>query len=303
MIRTVLIIGGSGVIGTQLAQRLREGYKVFATYNDHPFNMRGVTTVPLRFANPSSAKQVLGLSSPDIIVFAAGSTIPEWVEKNQREAERVLTGGAGAVFSTSGGTPPRLIYLSSAYVFDGQRGNYRETDTVLPSLTIGRFKLSGENFVRTKSVNHIILRVSRIIGRGNGLRMTLLDELRMKLGRGERFSLPDNEIHSYVPVWSVVDTVAKLVESGPKNRTFHMGGLTKLNPFEFGQRFAKRFGYNPDLITPTASQLERKSSQDTSVKHYDFSLNSSQLIETLKVQPLLLEECFDLIEKKLVTGL
>ena len=29
MVRTVLIIGGSGFVGTHLAQSLREGYKVF----------------------------------------------------------------------------------------------------------------------------------------------------------------------------------------------------------------------------------------------------------------------------------
>ena len=302
MIRTVLIIGGSGAIGTHLALKFREGYKVFATYNDHPTVIPGVTTIPMRLANRSAGKQVLTLVRPDFIVYAAGHHQIEWAERNARESERAHTAGAGAVSMVSGLAPARLIYLSSSYVFDGVRGNYHEQDTVLPHTMLGKCKLGGENYVRGKSVNHVVLRLGQVLGRGNGIRSTFFDELRIRLGRGERFQLPQNEIHSYVPIWGVIDVVSRLIEGGPKNKILHYGGLTKLSAFDLGRRFAKRFGFDPALITPKLVSLGRRMQDESDAKTYDFSLNSSQLIESLKIKPLLLEESFDLIEQKLVTG-
>ena len=44
--KSVLIVGGSGFVGTHLALKLRDAYKVFATYQKHPIRMRGVTCIP-----------------------------------------------------------------------------------------------------------------------------------------------------------------------------------------------------------------------------------------------------------------
>jgi dTDP-4-dehydrorhamnose reductase len=302
MIKTVLLVGASGFVGTQLALSLREGYKVFGTYNANPVRIPGVTAIPLRFQNPSSAKQVMALVQPDIVVFAAGSSSPEFVERFHRDEEKIHTGGAGSVF-TSSAYPPRLIYLSSPYVFDGMKGNFRETDLVLPANTLGRVKLSGENFVRGKSINYVIVRTSPVLGRGTGLKPSLLDLLRTRLARGERLELSAHETHSFVPVWSVVEIVHRLIESGYKNRVFHLGGLTKLSILDLGQRFARRFGYDPALVqSPNPAVDARPGALEHVAKDLDFSVNSSQLVEALKFQPLLLEECFDLIEKKLVSA-
>lgn len=303
MIRTVLIIGGSGFVGTHLATALREGYKVFSTFNDRPTYLPGVTSIPMRLANRSAGKQVLAFVRPDFVIYAAGPHHVEWAERNARDAERVHTAGAGGVSMISGMSPPRLIYLSSAYVFDGNRGNYRETDTVLPHSMFGKCKLGGENFVRGKSVNHLVVRTSQLLGRGNGLHVSFLDELRMRLSRGERVQLAQNEVHSFTTIWSLTDVIARLIESGPKNRILHYGGLTKLSVFEFGRRFAARFGFDPSLVTPKTVAFGRRVTEDSESKIYDFSLNSSQMIETLKVKPLLLEESFDLIEQKLIARL
>ncbi len=301
--RAVLIIGGSGFIGTHLALRLRAGFKVFATYNTKPQVIPGVTFLPVNVANRNWVKRVVYTAKPDVIVFAAGSNSLEWAEANPREAERIHTGGAATVSNVAEILQPKFIYLSNCYAFDGHRGNYRETDIILPSSQIGKAKVGGENFIRGKSLNYVIIRSSPLYGRGNGLRLSLLDRLRTRLDRGERTEVSTTEYHSFAPVSGLVDLIERLVDGGLKNKIIHFGGLTKTTHYDFARTFASRFDYDPSLIVVRRTQYHDKSKEMIEAHTFDFSLNSTHVTETLKLKPLLLEEGFDLLDQQLVARL
>lgn len=301
--KAVLIVGGSGFVGTHLALRLRERFKVFATYNQHPVRMPGVTYLPANVNNRTWIKRIVYTVRPEVIVYAAGNNSAEAAETNAREFEHVHAGGAGNVANVAEILAPKFIYLSNCYTFDGNRGNYHENDTVLPITALGKAKLGGENFIRGKCLNYAILRSSPLFGRSGGTNLSFLDRLRIQLDRGERVELPDEEAHSFSPVQHFVEAVERLIDSSIKNRVFHYGGLTKMTHVEFGRRFAEHFGYDPNLVQPRRSAVRERLGRPHAGPIFDYSMNSTQTIELLKIQSLLLEEGFDLIEKKLVTGL
>jgi dTDP-4-dehydrorhamnose reductase len=299
--KSLLIIGGSGFIGTHLATKLRENYKVFATYFKHPIQIPGVTILPFNVENRNWVKRVMYTAQPDIVIYVAGSNHLEWSEANSREVERVQSNGPAIVANSADILQPRFIYISNPYVFDGTRGNYRENDTVLPWSVLGRMKLGGENVVRSKCLNYIVLRSSPVFGRSNGINLSFLDRLRMKLDRGERIELAAHELHSFALVDGLCEAALRLAESGIKNRIIHYGGLTKVSLFEFARAFATQFNYDPNLIVASKGRIQKKSGV-TEDFLFDFSMNSTQAAETLKIKPLLLEEGFDLIEKQLIPG-
>lgn len=297
--KSVLIVGASGFIGTHLALRLRENYKVFATYYSHPIIIPGVTTLPFNVDNRNWIKRVIYTAKPDVVIYAVGSNNKEWSDRNVRRSEQLHSVGAATVASTTDITQPRFIYLSNSYVFDGSRGNYHETDTVLPGVMLGKLKLGAENVIKSKSLNYIILRSSPVFGRGNGIGFAFLDQLRMKLDRNQRVEALTHEIHSFAPIDGLCDVIQRLVESGIRNRVLHYGGITKMSYYDFARAFAKKFGYDSNLIVPKGiSSIKIGSSDDEAPS--DYSLNSTQIIETLKIKPFLLEESFDLIEKQLI---
>ncbi len=299
--RAVLIIGGSGFIGTHLALKLRDGYKVFATYVRNRIEIPGVTTLPLNVANRSWLKRVFQATRPDIVIYCAGSNALALKDTpSSREAEHVHTTGVATTTAVFDHLQQRLIYVSNCYVFDGIRGNYHESDVVLPSTSLGKAKLGGENNVRSKVLNHVIVRSSPVFGRGNGLHLSFMDKIRMALDRGQKIELSIDEIHSFVPIYGFTDFMSRLVESGLRNKVLHCGGLTKISYYEFGKEFAKRFGYDPNLIIPKTTMGSKKKSS-ASEPPRDFSLNSTQANQTLKINSLLLQEGFDLVEKQLVS--
>jgi dTDP-4-dehydrorhamnose reductase len=296
-LKSVLIIGGSGFIGTHLALALREEHKVIATYHSKPMSIPGVTFLPLNVDNRSWIKRVIYSIRPNAVIYAAGNNSWAWSDKNSRRAELLHSVGPATVSNATDILQPKFIYLSNAYVFDGNRGNYHENDTILPAALLGKMKVSGENVVKSKSLNYIIVRSSPVFGRGNGVNLSALDYVRMRLDRKSKVEVSTQEVHSFAPVEGLCDLIKRLIDSGIRNRVLHYGGLTKLTFYELSQAFAKRFNYDPGLILPKAKVFKKGSSEFPT---YDFSLNSTQAVDTLKIKPFLLEEGFDLIEKQLI---
>lgn len=295
--KSVLIVGGSGFVGSYLAKRLRDGYKVYSTYFKRPTAIPGVTFIPMDVENRNWVKRVVYTTQPSVVIYVAGSDSMQWAEKNARTCERLHADGPTTIAGSTDIMQPRFIYLSNPYVFDGSKGNYHENDTILPGTVIGRMKSGGENAMKSKCLNYIILRSSPTFGRSNGLNLSSFDQLRMSLDRGKRIELSTDELHAFAPIEGLCDLVIRLIGSGVKNRILHYGGLTKMNHFEFGQAFAKRFGYDPNLV------VARSNSQKADGKPlFDYSLNFTQAVETLKIKPFLLEESFDLIEKQLISN-
>lgn len=289
--KAVLLVGGSGFIGTHLALRLRDNFKVFATYRQTEFTLDGVTTLPLDVKNRDWIKRVVYQMRPDVIVYLAGKESVEWAEKESKYAELVHSAGPITVLTAAEIMAPKFIYVSSPYVYDGEKGNYHETDTPLPWTNLGKHKLRSENFVKGKSLNYVIVRTAPLFGRGNGRHLSWLDQLRISLDRGKTFEAYFHELHGFAPIYGFTELIERLIDGGLKNRIVHYGGLTRLSHYELAVRFAKRFGYDPNLVVP------KKMARDTV---YDYSINCSDTAKNLKLKPLLVEEGFDLLEKRLV---
>ncbi len=290
--RSVLIMGGSGFVGTQLALRLRDRYKVFACYYTQPIRIPGVSCVPMKVDDRDWAKRIAYNARPDAIIYAAGSNDMNRAEADPRVTESAHVGGPAVIADVADILQPKFIYLSNCLVFDGMKGNYHESDTVLPSTALGKAKVGGENFVKGRCINHMVLRSGPLIGRGNGFRLSFLDHLRIALEQGRRVELPHGDLYNFVPIGSLIDVLVKSIEGGLRNKTFHHGGLAKLTYYEFARQFAIRFGYSTDLISPLPAPTQKR----------DYSLNVTQSIQHLKAKALLLEECFDLVEQDLIAA-
>ncbi len=294
--KNILIVGGSGYLGMGLCRQLRSRFRVYATYRSHPFRMDRVLTLKMNLGDSDQARKVVSLAKPDIIICAAGKgDLPDQLSTDDmRTLEAMETGGTATLLNVSQIYQPRFIYLSTSRVFDGGRGNYRETDTIIAHDDVGRAKAAAENIVRGKSVTWNIVRTSELIGRGNGHRQSMLDAIRWHLPAGRRVELDNSVLHGFSTTISFGAFMERLIEAGPRNRIIHFGGGTKVTAFELGQALAARFGLDPGKISPKGMAGQSKNEMQ------DLSLNCSAMNDLLKIKPLLLKESLDLIEKHLI---
>jgi len=295
--KRILILGGSGLLGSQLALRLRDQHRVYTTSYTKQVEIPGVHWLPLRIQNFQWAERLVFLVEPEVIIYAIPWNDPVLSRVEPKMSEVIHAGGVATILKNVGLTSTRFIYFSNGYVFPGTKGNYHESDMSLPCCMLGRHKLSGEGLVKSKAMVHNIIRLGPILGRGIGKNISFLERLQIHLERNEPIEVFDHEYHGFQDIQTVTKLVESVIELRPKNGTYHVSGLTKLTQFELACRFAERFGYNPGLIRKAEPHYLEHAIKDG--EKLDLSMNSTVAYKELNLRPLVIEESFNLLEKLL----
>lgn len=133
---TILLTGGSGRLGTELRALL-------------PGSL-APTSAEMNLMNEESVVSVIGRARPNLIVHAAAYTNVSGAEQHRQACWDTNVVGTRTVARAANAVGAKLIHISTDYVFDGQRGNYRETDTPGPVVNYYALtKLMAEEAART----------------------------------------------------------------------------------------------------------------------------------------------------------
>jgi len=213
---------------------------------------------------------VLGDVRPEVVVHCAAYTDVDGCEVNKRYAymvnyvaTRLLAGGV----ARRGGF---MVYVSTDYVFDGERGMYREDDVPNPVNFYGLSKLLGEVAVESLlGGSSTVVRVSGLYGysptgkRNFGVRaLEDLSQGRVVYAFEDQYLSP-----TYVP--QLAQAVTRVVGRGITG-TLHVAG-ERLSRYEFALILAEELGADRSLVKPTSlssaklvARRPRDSSLDTS---------------------------------------
>lgn len=162
MTRRILVTGGQGQVGLELA---RQAWPADVSI-DYP------TRDQLDIASQVSIATYLRGRRFDAIINCAAYTA---VDKAEEERDLAfLVNGEAPGWLADTGIP--LVHVSTDYVFDGSKpGHYREDDPVAPLGVYGASKQEGERAVRAGQSRSVILRTAWVISaqRNNFLKTML----------------------------------------------------------------------------------------------------------------------------------
>jgi len=102
--------------------------------------------------------QIIKKVNPDVIIHAAALVGTRECEDNRELAWKVNVEGTQNIVKAARNLKKRLIFISSAAVFDGSKGNYKEIDIPTPSFYYAVTKIAAEQTVRTLE-NYAIVRL------------------------------------------------------------------------------------------------------------------------------------------------
>ena len=121
----------------------------------------GLARAELDIRDRSAVREAIERSKPGIVINAAGYTSVDRAESDAEAAFAVNRDGAGNLASACGTSRIPLLHISTDYVFDGRKsGAYLEDDATAPLGVYGASKLAGEESVRARLEEHVILRTS-----------------------------------------------------------------------------------------------------------------------------------------------
>ena len=143
--KKIIVTGGSGRFG----QVLRKKFPNFLYPSKKELNVTKI----------SSIEKFFEINKPKIIIHLAGLSRPiDQHEKKINESIKLNIIGTSNIVMVCKKFNAKVIYFSTSYVYPGKRGDYKETDPVLPSNNYAWSKLGGECAVQMYK-NSLILRV------------------------------------------------------------------------------------------------------------------------------------------------
>ncbi|MEM7554372.1 MAG: dTDP-4-dehydrorhamnose reductase [Cyanobacteria bacterium P01_A01_bin.84] len=151
---TVLLIGSTGQIGTELQLTLSWKFIVYP-----------VTRSVANLTELDTLCQIIRDVKPHIIINAAAYTAVDKAEREPDLAETINAQAPAAIAREAKKLGAFFIHISTDYVFDGKANRpYRETDPTRPINVYGKTKLAGEKAIRKLCPNHLILRTAWVYG-------------------------------------------------------------------------------------------------------------------------------------------
>lgn len=142
----VFITGGSGALGAALLERVPKEWNVYAPTS----NVCDITDY-------NSVLSTIQEFKPNIIIHAAAFVDTFGCEQDKAYAIQVNVVGTANLVRASVGLDCKFVYISSEYVFGGERGFYTVEDRLDPKNVYGKTKAASEYIVSTLP-NHQIIR-------------------------------------------------------------------------------------------------------------------------------------------------
>lgn len=280
----VLITGASGLLGTKLAQlAIESGHVVYSVYHSHHCVFG--TPLEVDITEQDAVRKALAAIRPDVVFHTASITDVDLCETNPQIAMKVNGEATGFISAACSKVESYLIYVSTDYVFDGERGHYSEKDSPAPINTYGKSKLLGEEQMTRNSSRGCIARTSVLYGWGRLHRPNFATWLRDRLEANEPVRVVTDQFAS--PTLNT-HLARMLLEVGERQSQgiLHLAGSTRISRYEFAIGLAKQFSFNQKLIIPVnAGTISWKARRP-----FDSSLDVSLANETLTNKPIALHE-------------
>ncbi len=181
----LLITGASGLYGSKLAQ-LATGkhHQVYSLDNQNPATFG----VPIQadITNKPQIESIFKEINPEAVIHAATLTDVDKCEQNRELAWKINVDGTTNIAQAAKANNAFVLYISTDYVFDGDKGNYIETDLPSPINFYGYTKLKAEEQIKKILNEYCIARTSVIYGFNPGSRQNQLRPLANKQTKKQR---------------------------------------------------------------------------------------------------------------------
>ncbi|MER7098951.1 sugar nucleotide-binding protein [Streptomyces humidus] len=239
---TVLIVGGSGFLGVELARQGHSaGMETAATFHSHPGKGAGAWH-RLDLRNSANLQEVLDAVSPTAVINASSGGA-EWA---------VTAEGGMRLAQVASQRGIKLVHVSSDAVFSGRREDlYDETCLPDPVTPYGAAKAAAETAVRLLSAGAVVARTSLIIGDGRSEHERMVHALAAGTRDGALFT---DDVRCPVHVGDLAAALWELTLSDAAG-VFHLAGPDAVTRHELGTLIAQRDGLDASLL-PTGRRAD-----------------------------------------------
>jgi len=248
----ILITGANGFLGYYLVEQLlTKSFSVTATGKGEcrlPFTHDShFQWLPMDFTDPFSIHDVFENIKPDVVIHAGAMSKPDECEVDQMKAYLVNVEGTVQLLINSADLKSFFVFLSTDFVFDGERGMYEEDDKPNPVNYYGRTKLEAEEAVKEYEFNWAIVRTVLVYGKNHSGHSNILKIVKEKLEKGEEYSVVDDQLRTPTYVEDLAKGIVSIIERKATG-IFHLSGKDVLTPYQMAIKTADHLRLDSSVI-------------------------------------------------------
>lgn len=286
--RSILVIG-KGFLGTNIIEIGKElGYEVNGTRLNSDQN-----SILLDVKNIKNIESVVNKINPDYVINCAVNGQIDYLEKHKELAMAINAEGALNVAKICKENKTKMIFVSTDSVFDGEKGNYRETDKPNPLNIYAESKLKGEKYVSKTLSEHIIARTNFYGLDQNNI--YFFNWILKNLKNKQKIVGFEDVIFSPLDTNTLSKMLIELLEK-KYSGLIHLSSGTPISKYDFILEVVKKLNYPTNSVSKgklSDITLEAKRPKNT-------SLNNSKACKILEIQPLSLSKWFEQNKEKII---
>ncbi len=265
--KSVLITGFTGMLGRELTNYfLSQNIDVYGISRHHSSLLPVEKQLNLNLAKPEFEHLISDNFNPDLVIHAAAFTDLKYCSLFPSETTQLHVLSSGTLAKRFRNS--KFIYISTDSVFDGQKGNYIETDSVQPLNFYASSKKEGEDQVLNSNSNSFILRTN-IIGFHNPTKSSLFEWAFDALTKGTQINGFSNVYFNPLYCGKYGNLISGFLNKVPESGIYNFASSQIISKFDFLVRIAEKMNLDRSLITP----IEMQSGTDGVIRPLNTTLN------------------------------
>ncbi len=277
----LLVTGASGLLGLNLAlTAVEQGYQVTGWSGNRALQGVPFAAEQVDLDNLEAIPARLQSAAPDLLVHCAALADIDQAEREPNLAHRINAVVPGVLAENAARLGIKMIHISTDAVFDGERGDYRETDTPNPKNVYAQTKLAGEQLVAQANPDAIIARVNFYGWSASGNR-SLAEFFYNHL-------IAQQTVNGFTDVYFTPLYVGHLAQTllqmgqADLNGLYHVFGAESISKYVFGVSLARQFELDESLVSP----ISVEESGLTALRSPNLSMNTEKLHNALGISPV-----------------
>lgn len=235
----IALTGSTGLVGSRIVELLAD-----------KFDFIPITEEQMDITDKDRVWQILKTVDFDLFLHLAAYTNVDEAQTQKILAHEINVEGTKNVFDVVYNLKKKFIYISTDFVFDGNKHPYFENSQPSPISYYGQTKYEGEKIVKEAAM---IVRLSYPYRAHFPLKRDFVKNVRYLLEQKKVLNMVTDSL--ITPTF--IDDIAlalKYLFNNYSTEIFHLVGADSLSPYESGKLVAKVFNLDDSLIQPTTYQ-------------------------------------------------
>jgi len=244
----ILVTGASGLLGLNLCLEKAKEHDIYGIVHRTQLANPPFTLIRQDLTNRNALSELFDHTQPELVVNCAAMANVDQCEKDPIQAEKINTEVPGYLAEICGENEIPFVHISTDAVFDGEKGDYTETDILNPLSIYAKTKLEGEKRVLDVNQQALIARVNFFGFSITGKRSLAEFFLRNLISGKTLYGFTDI-LFSTMYVNDLVEILFTMIKK-KLSGIYHVVSPDHLSKYDFGMLISKKFNLDGSLISP-----------------------------------------------------